>query len=202
MSLRARKKKDKLRRIERAARELFAELGYEETTTRAIAERAEIAAGTLFTYFPEKRALLLHLMRSDIDEALEGAFETMPAVPPADPVDALVHLFGAIYRAYERDERLARVFVRESLFIEGDVGVEMATWTMAFLARLGLTFEQWKDDGQLAAHVDGATAAYQAFSLYYFGLVGWLGSAAITRAVRDSLFVSSLRQLMRGLEVP
>ena len=202
MRLREQKKKEKLLRIERAARALFRELGYEQTTTRAIAERAEIAAGTLFTYFPEKRALLLHLIRADIDAAVEGAFETMPAVPPADPVDALTHLFGAIYGAYAKDERLVRVFVKESLFIEGDAGVAMATWTMSFLARVALTFERWKDEAVFADHVDTATAAYHVFALYYFGLVGWLGSAAITPEVRDSLLRSSLRQLVRGLEEP
>jgi len=200
VSLREKKKRAKLRRIEVAARALFAERGYEATTTREIAERAEIATGTLFTYFPEKRALLLHLVRADIDEALEAAFDSMPQVPPADPVDALRHLFGAIFAAYGRDERLARVFVRESLFIEGDVGVEMATWTMAFVTRLALLLDGWRREGVLAAHADGATAAYQVFAQYYFGLVGWLGSPAITPEVRDSLFHASLRQLVRGLE--
>ena len=47
---RARKKREKAARIRTAARELFARHGYDETTTRSIAEAAEIATGTLFLY--------------------------------------------------------------------------------------------------------------------------------------------------------
>lgn len=196
---RARNKADKLGRIEEAARSLFAELGYDATTTRAIADRADIAAGTLFTYFPEKRLLLLHLLRSDVDRAIERAFRTMPEVPPGDPVDALVHLFGAVYRAYERDQGLARVFVKEVLFVEGALGVDLGAWTLAFIARLGTLLGQWRDAGALAPHVEPATAAYQVFAFYYVGLVTWLGAAPVTARVRDTVFRSSLEQLVRGL---
>ncbi len=196
---RERNKAEKLERIEDAARSLFAELGYDETTTRAIAERADIAQGTLFTYFPEKRLVLLHLVRRDIDRAVERAFRTMPAVPPADPVDALVHLFGAVYRAYERDRGLARVFVKELLFVEGDLGVELGTWTVSFIARLGTLLGRWRDAGALGAHVEPATAAYQIFSFYYVGLVSWLGAAPVTTRVRDTMFRAALTQLVRGL---
>ena len=196
---RERNKAEKLGRIEEAARSLFAELGYEATTTRAIAERADIAAGTLFTYFPEKRLVLVHLLRADVDRALERSFRTMPAVPPGDPVDALVHLFGAVYRAYERDEGLARVFVKEVLFVEGELGVELGAWTVGLIARLGALLGQWRDAGALGRHVEPATAAYQVFALYYVGLVTWLGAAPVTARVRDTVFRASLEQLVRGL---
>lgn len=196
---RARNKAEKLARIEEAARSLFAELGYEATTTRAIAERADIAAGTLFTYFPEKRLVLVHLVRVDLERAVERALGTMPAVPPGDPVDALVHLFGAIFRAYERDEGLARVFVKELLFVEGDLGVELGSWTLGFIAKLGALLGQWREAGALGQHVEPATAAYQIFSFYYFGLVTWLGAAPVTPRIRDTMFRASLEQLVRGL---
>jgi len=196
---RARNKAEKLARIEDAARALFAEQGYEATTTRALAERADIAAGTLFTYFPEKRLVLVHLLRTDIDRAIERAFRSMPAVPPADPVDALVHLFGSIFRTYERDPSLARVFVKELLFIEDELAGEMGAWTLSFIARLGQLIGQWRDAGALGPRVEPATAAYQVFSLYYLGLVTWLATAAITPTVRDTMFRTSLEQLVRGL---
>jgi AcrR family transcriptional regulator len=191
-------KADKLRRIEDAARALFAEQGYEETSTRAIAERAGIAAGTLFTYFPEKRLLLIHVVRSAIDEAIEEALATLPAVP-SDPVAALEHLFGAIYGAYEEDPRLSRVFVKEVLFVDGELGVELSSWTLAFVARLGGILDGWRRAGVLGAHVEPATAAYQIFALYYFGLVSWLGGSAVTSELRDTLFRASLVQLLHGL---
>ncbi len=56
-------------RILQAARRLFNENGYEATTTRDIAQAAEIATGTLFNYFPTKEAVVACLA----NEALGGA---------------------------------------------------------------------------------------------------------------------------------
>ncbi|HEV3025543.1 MAG TPA: TetR/AcrR family transcriptional regulator [Pirellulales bacterium] len=52
-----------------AARKLFGEKGFEETTTRAIAVEAKIATGTLFNYFSSKEAIAMTFVR----EALSGA---------------------------------------------------------------------------------------------------------------------------------
>jgi AcrR family transcriptional regulator len=45
-----------------AAVAAFEEGGYDETTTAAIARRAGIGVGTLYAYFPDKRALLLEIL--------------------------------------------------------------------------------------------------------------------------------------------
>ena len=63
---RERRKEQTVRRIEKAAWTLFTTRGYEATSTRDIADAADIAAGTLFNYFPEKRSLLIHLMQRQI----------------------------------------------------------------------------------------------------------------------------------------
>lgn len=203
LGLREHNKLRKLRRIEAAARAAFADVGYEATTTRAIAAEAEIAVGTLFTYFPNKRALLFHIVRGDLEQAVDDAFDHLPEVPPADPVDALTAIFGAIFRVYETDERLARAFVKEAMFAADTpsdrVGTELAAWTLAFVARLGAVIEEWRSDGILGEHVDSPVAGFQAFSHYYLALVSWLGSSAVTPELRDTLLSASLRQLMRGL---
>jgi AcrR family transcriptional regulator len=60
-------------RILRAARRLFAEKGYEATTTRDIAVAAEIASGTLFNYFPTKEAIVACLAADAIGDSLAAA---------------------------------------------------------------------------------------------------------------------------------
>jgi AcrR family transcriptional regulator len=49
-------------RILAAAVAAFEEGGYDETTTSAIARRAGLGVGTLYGYFPDKRALLLEIL--------------------------------------------------------------------------------------------------------------------------------------------
>ncbi len=48
-------------RILKSALRLFAKLGYDGTTTRELAESAGIAEGTLFRYFPNKKAILIEV---------------------------------------------------------------------------------------------------------------------------------------------
>ena len=59
-------------RILSAARRLLNDKGYESTTTRDIAEAAQIASGTLFNYFPTKEAIVASLASDAVAEALTG----------------------------------------------------------------------------------------------------------------------------------
>lgn len=85
-----------------AAEALFAEIGYEATTTNAIATRANTAIGSLYQYFPNKEAIEAALvarfqeqMRAAFDEALRGA-DTRPGAPVGElldrVLDPLLHL--------------------------------------------------------------------------------------------------------------
>ena len=69
MRVTAKVKKQTRERILSSARKLFQEKGFDETTTRDIAGRARIAAGTLFNYFPTKEALALSIVSSCFDDA-------------------------------------------------------------------------------------------------------------------------------------
>ena len=59
-------------RLITTARRLFAERGYDRTTTRDIATASGAAAGTLFNYFESKEALGLVLLEETIDETRAG----------------------------------------------------------------------------------------------------------------------------------
>jgi AcrR family transcriptional regulator len=60
-------------RILQAARRLLADKGYEATTTRDIAEAAQIASGTLFNYFATKEAIVACLADDAASQALAQA---------------------------------------------------------------------------------------------------------------------------------
>src|SRR5690554_4701746 len=92
---RERNKLDKLARIEKAGRALFAKRGFEATTTRAIAERADIGIGTLFLYFPKKEDLLVHLFQRDIGAVTPELLATLSAQAPL--LDQLLHVFDGLY---------------------------------------------------------------------------------------------------------
>jgi len=57
-------------RILEAAQRLFARQGFEKTTTRQLAEAAEIAEGTLFRHFENKKAILVEVVTQGWSEML------------------------------------------------------------------------------------------------------------------------------------
>jgi AcrR family transcriptional regulator len=64
----------------RTALELIATRGYEATTLRSIAERAEVSVGLLYRYFPSKRAVVLALY-TELSESCAKRAAHMPAGP-------------------------------------------------------------------------------------------------------------------------
>ena len=73
MRITAKKKRETRQRIIDVAHNLFMDNGFEKTTTRDIVAEAEIAAGTLFNYFPTKEALAMTILAESLDRA-EGEF--------------------------------------------------------------------------------------------------------------------------------
>ncbi len=59
-------------RILDAARNLFSEKGFDQTTTRDIASTAKIATGTLFNYFPTKEAVATTIVADLLNHAQTG----------------------------------------------------------------------------------------------------------------------------------
>src|SRR6185369_12966561 len=127
---RERNKLDKLARIKHAARTLFARKGFATTTTREIAESADIGAGTLFLYCKTKEELLVLIFREEMGHALDGAFATLREKQSL--LEQLLHVFDAVSAYHEQNVELARIFVKELQFVEGrlrqEVNALLADW--------------------------------------------------------------------------
>jgi AcrR family transcriptional regulator len=68
---------DTRRRIYDAALDLFREKGFEPTTMRDIAEKAEVALGGAYYYFASKEAIVLEFYREMQEASQEDILETM-----------------------------------------------------------------------------------------------------------------------------
>ncbi len=90
-----------------AAADLFSEKGFHSTTTKEIAARAEVAEGTLYNYFKDKRDILMGI-------AEESAYPEAPLLNTAklDSRDALVAIF----------EKAIEITVAERPFVQTVMG--------------------------------------------------------------------------------
>ena len=68
---RERAKQDKRERIMAAARELFAEHGVGQVTTQQVADRADVAIGTLYLYASTKAELLIMVQNEKFAAAID-----------------------------------------------------------------------------------------------------------------------------------
>lgn len=108
LGLRERSRLERFRRIRAAAEELFNERGYEQTTTKEVAERAGVGEATLFRYVTTKHELLLLVIGESMNQAID-------AIEAADQLSAPSSRTAADYIA-----RVYAVFEERAKFFRAD----------------------------------------------------------------------------------
>src|SRR5688572_33141909 len=97
LGLRERNKQDKELRIQAAARTLFEEQGYDSTTIREIARRADVGVGTVFLYAKDKTELLFLIFRDELHRVFDASSASVKANAPV--IDQLMAYFTLIIEA-------------------------------------------------------------------------------------------------------
>lgn len=166
-------KADKLDRIKRAARELFTSHGYDDTTTRQIASRADVALGTVFSYASNKRDLLF-LVANDL---LNATREKAQAAyrPQRNLIESFVAFFGLHYRALGADPPLSRLILRELLFYDSGVQAARAKDNRALLLKnVETMIVDAHEKGEIDLPADPALVAAVMFAVLQAELRRWL----------------------------
>ncbi|MGF1452835.1 MAG: TetR/AcrR family transcriptional regulator [Opitutales bacterium] len=127
-----------------AALALFADRGFWGTRVPEIAERAGVAAGTLYTYFRNKEALANELYRQSIQD-----FGQVFAVPEDGPVKAQFQEFCRRFLAFVF-ERTTEFKFLEAHCHESYLDAESQSKGDAFDENMRMLFRRWADSGQLA----------------------------------------------------
>ncbi len=190
-SRRERNKRDKQKRILRAARRLFARKGFERATTREIAEAADVGAGTLFLYTGRKEDLLVSIFAEDMRSVIDGAFVKAAA---GGLLEQLLRVFGALIVHHEQDPGLARVFVKELPFVEDRHHLLGGTMS-SLLGGIARLVAQAQAAGELAETVEPAELADNLFALYVYQLQRWLRGAASPERRNETLRAALALQL-------
>ncbi len=168
-SRRERKKDETRQRIFREAIGLFRERGFEQTTVDEITERADVARGTFFNYFPKKDAVLAYLSEQRLVEAEASAGEVLADDRPAR--EKLIAIYANAASAYEEEKDLSQ-FVLPELLRRAFAPVEEigSRWDHVILR----VFQQGQESGELRADVDPQRALAVLVSVYYATLFMWV----------------------------
>ena len=102
-----------------AARKLFAERGYHDTTVDDITRAADVAKGTFYLYFSEKREIYVEVIRSFLDlikDFVDLVTEQTPS--PADYFDRVRKGAVGLLAMLQQNRQLARLAYREALGVD------------------------------------------------------------------------------------
>jgi Transcriptional regulator len=115
--------RDRRKRIIDTTLALAAKGGYDAVQMRAVAEKADVALGTLYRYFPSK----IHLLVAGLAREFQRAHEKLDRAPiPGDtPKDRLLFVLGRTTRAMQRDPHLTEAMVRAFMFADTTAAAEV-----------------------------------------------------------------------------
>lgn len=124
--VRARSRHQRRKRIVQAAAALASRGGVEAMQMRTVAERAGVALGTLYRYFPSKMDLVVAVVSEELD-LLEASIERRPPTaetPARRAVDLLIRATRGLLREPELADALVRSLILSS--VRTDFGDRMS----------------------------------------------------------------------------
>jgi AcrR family transcriptional regulator len=117
--------RERRKRILDATLALASKGGYDAVQMRAVAERADVALGTLYRYFPSK----IHLLVSGLAREFERLQEKLNRAPiPGDtPYDRMLYVLSRMTRSMQREPMLAEAMTRAFMFADPSAAAEVNT---------------------------------------------------------------------------
>ena len=198
LSLRERNKAQKLQKISRAARTLFIRRGYDATTLRQIAAKADVGLGTLFSYATDKRDLLFLIINDDIEAMNARAFAEMPRQAPL--LDRLVEIFRRFFEFFAQQPELSRIILKELTFYSaGPQAQRFQRGRTQVLARLAEVVAEAQRRGEIATAEEAREIANTIFSIYAAEIRQCLGEAEPDLEAGLAALGRHFRLLLNGL---
>lgn len=190
-------KEETRRIILESSRDLFCRLGFEATSTRAIAEKAGVGAGTIFSHFPDKPSLLVAVLLDDLAQTQVEAFSTLPENIPV--CDKFLHLARHFYLYYLKRPDFSRILLKEMWFVSGEWGEKLMSQAYEFITLVYKLIEQAKLTGEIRPEVDAVLCARAFFSHYLNILYEGMSRPDPDPEKMIALLKELLNQLLNGI---
>jgi TetR/AcrR family transcriptional regulator, cholesterol catabolism regulator len=180
--------RERHQRILDAALALASKGGYDAVHMRAVAERANVALGTLYRYFPSKVHLLVAGLGREFERNQKKLDRT--PIPGATPCDRTLYVLGRITRTMQREPMLTEAMTRAFMFADPSAAAEVAA--VARLMESMLT--RAMHEGEPSA--DDIAIARVIGDVWLSSLVAWVTRRASANDVSNQLELAA-RLLLR-----
>ena len=180
--------RDRHRRILDATLALASRGENEAVQMRTVAERADVALGTLYRYFPSK----IHLLVSALARELERYQERLDrrAIPGETPYDRVMYVLGRTTTLMQREPMLTEAMTRAFMFADPSAANEVNT-----VARLmERMFTKAMHEGEPSA--DDMAIARVIGDVWLSSLIAWVTRRS-RRRTRATTWNSAARLLLR-----
>ena len=180
--------RDRRKRILDATLALASKGGYDAVQMRTVAERADVALGTLYRYFPSKIHLLVSGLALEF-ERTQGRLDRRP-IPGDTPYDRMLYVLGRITRSMQREPLLAEAMSRAFMFADSSAAAEVNTVARLMEQMLTRAMHEGEPSG------DDKAIARVIGDVWLSNLVAWVTRRASADDVSNHLELAA-RLLLR-----
>ncbi len=177
--------RDRRKRILDATIALASKGGFDAVQMRAVAERADVALGTLYRYFPSKIHLLVSALARQFEET-EATLGRKP-IPGDTPADRVSWVLSRATRSMQKDPRLTEALTRAFMFADSTVAGEIHVVGLRLTTMLNRAL-------QGADYVEGAEPTEREIAVarvisdvWLSALVSWVTGRSTADEVADHL---------------
>ncbi len=186
--------RERRQRILDAAVALSSKGGFEQMQMRAVAERADVALGTLYRYFPSK----IHLLVSVLGQQFEEAYVSLvrKPIPGETAADRVMFVLGRTTRTLQREPNLTEALTRAFMFADASVAGEIHVVEVHVTRMLMAAMRNSRDAASLQPTEEELAITKVVGDVWLASLVQWVTGRASAHDVGASLDVA-VRLLLR-----
>ena len=177
VGVREESKRERRDRITMAARNMFAERGYDATTLRQVAERAGLGLGTLFNYISDKRDLIYLVFNQEASIACDASLAAPR--PWQSFIEKILGMVEPNYRLFGSEPVLSRILLSEVL--QHTPGLHLAEHIGIrdrFIRGMEEVVAEAQQSGEIASTESSQLIARHIFFTYSAALRWWLSASA------------------------
>ncbi|MCS6913329.1 MAG: TetR/AcrR family transcriptional regulator [Myxococcales bacterium] len=184
--------------VRQAARRLFAQRGYHDTSIQDILQEAGIARGTFYLHFDSKRAVFDDLVDDFLDRirSMVRRVDTSPGAPP--PLVQIEQNLSRVMDVLSSDRDMTRILLHLAQGLDKDCDAKVADFYDRVLLLLGGALEQGQRMGLLRP-CDSRVVAQAALGSLKEVVLHWIVRRDSAREEVEHVIREILRFALEGL---